>query len=109
MTSAEADADNELERVDIAAENTAPCSSDVPHGAVFPPTFGGRPADSRRIARLCVAVAQIKQERKKAASAGLRIVRLRGRQIKPRHWEGFERCYQRTVAAKSGQARMEGM
>lgn len=45
----------------------------------------------------------IRQERKKAAASGLRIVRLAGDDVKSRHWESFFSCYLNTASRKWGQ------
>lgn len=46
----------------------------------------------------------IRQERKKVAAQGLKLMRLRGDDIKPHHWESFFRFYTNTTARKWGQA-----
>jgi len=46
----------------------------------------------------------IRQERKKIAKAGLRVQRLRGAEIQPRHWDAFYSFYTNTVDEKWGQA-----
>lgn len=37
------------------------------------------------------------QERKSVASAGLRLRRLSGNDIKPKHWDAFYECYCNTT------------
>lgn len=44
----------------------------------------------------------IRQERRKVAEAGVVIQRLRGRQIRPHHWDAFYKFYRATVESKWG-------